>query len=385
MISNDEKRGWLEAIKELKTQYYIGSQSAFRYLKEARQYEKIRQEVIQKNPGLLNKHDLSVQKIACLTETLGGLIGCKLTLLSTQMSTPQSFSLRTLHSVITPSASRKDDDESNIPDWLKYFPWTTYTWSANIADFLSHFLEVLPPWYNDERRIRSLLESILPAFLVGGLKLYSAETGEQVSYERFRRDTTYRKGEPEYMWDNIRFMLDKNQSDSDWEGYLLDMDVDERITLELALMTNDVSSAHPIWQSLEIRQIRSEIEVLIQNWASYTGMPAEDWLYDPDLYKRAEREYTLGYTEIERRIALNLVRSHDDWLKECESTGVFLDRVVNHQRERIKQTAKRLDSVRLLNAPQPIIDNFSADLQSKRYTFTALHQNRKWLIDFLSR
>lgn len=61
MLNQDERGGWLEAIKELKAQYYIGSQPAFQYLKAVRWLEQVRLEIIEKNPSLRHKHDLTIR------------------------------------------------------------------------------------------------------------------------------------------------------------------------------------------------------------------------------------------------------------------------------------------------------------------------------------
>lgn len=109
-------------------------------------------------------------------------------------------------------------------------------------------------------------------------------------------------------------------------------------------------------------------------------------MHSSELYERAEREYTLGYTEIERRILLNHVHNKADRLPQGDKpTTTYVNALISHQRSQVREYNNRLRELQSLEAPSTLTEDVTRSLKKSHYTLRALHQNKTWLINFLSR
>ncbi len=363
MLNEKERRGWVEAMKELKAQYYVGSQAAFNYLKAMRWYEQVREEILQANPVLEQKFDLSVKRVAWLVLAMGDVLQLVLELVAARASSPGSFSLASDHEIVTPG----------LPSRWREIPEpdpSCHQWEINWPGCLGELLSDLVPGVSVVSHLRKWLEE---RFQDSELQLTHVVTGQSVSYAQFCGEANLRQGDEGHMWLEADNYLEEGESEI--------LNAAEISLLRQAEAANDVVAAHSLLQRIAIDELRGNWENLKQwlNDAWENGYEEiEYFLYDMQLYHRAENEYTLGLTETERRILLNFV--HDFCVHGCKrgSPQSLVDEMTEHLRLSLRRSAERL------KVPEYVSDNEPQIFRHREYLCRAIHQNKKWLIDFLS-
>lgn len=348
----------LNEIRELKSQYHIGSFRAFKCLKARRWIEEVLLEIRTRHRQIFEKHNLTLGQVCWLVLTAQIVLSRMLQGVSARISTPTCCSLGSDHEVapldLHPYRGASVGEQTRI-------------WSVKFPEVLSGFLNIVHPGISDEE-VRLMLFSFLSqAFQNGRLAVQYVQTGEEVTYREFCRNLKYRGGSEENAWIWSDTLINCNLGDE----LITD---EQRNMLRQALRRRDLPSAHPILQAAEIRRLADLFIVGAGEW-SENSLAADDWLYDENLYERAEREYTLGYTTIERQILLNEIRKWESEAYTCPP-DVFVSMLTAHLRSDITERERKIRTLRSSNE----LFHYKRKLRKKRYLFTALQQNRPWLI-----
>lgn len=376
MLDASERHGWVEAIKELKSQYYVGSQDAFRYLKAMRWYEKVREEILNANPVLAQKFDLSVQMVAWLVFAIRDQLAPILDFAATKVSSPRSLSLTSVHQVNAPVALHPL--EENV---------TEHIWTINFSDWIGRFLAHLPHLADRIDTSNRLHRRLKRQFYSGVLHPIYVSTGEAVSYQRFCEDVIFRKGDKDIFW----YMVEDYLSSKDAHTKLLKGD--RRILrLRSAFLKRNLVTAHHIMQREEINDKKNveSVQLFVEHImpGSSAALRSDGYLYlygFDDLYRRAEREYTLGLIEVERRILLSYVYQYQGEDGRIDSPLTFVNMLFNRCRLDINSGQHTVDDLRRYGGHyRSRLISSEHHLQKNRYLLRALHQNKKWLIEFLS-
>lgn len=376
MLNEQERRGWLEAMKELKAQYYIGSQSAFRCLKEMRWYEQLRKDILQKNPYLKKRHDLPAIQLSCLVCSVVEVLESRLRMISVERSTPLNWLLLKWHRVLHPahavSFKREILPGGNV-------------WTVDYSELLADFLQELRPYSSAKRTIHSFFSSIERRFRLGKFPLRSEPSGELVFYEnichneKLRCEEGAEKLHPEDLVEKLKKSV---------QGFSFRLENDERDALTKACAAGDYSLVHAFWKRELLKVVGPAFRALSRDrLAARLERKSGDYerfLYDDDLYDRAESEYTLGYIETERRIVLIAVYEHPRGPKPEENPSDFVEEVIERCRDYVRQSKGVLDDAIADDESPDYLKFLTHKLKKQRYTYVALQQNRKWLIDFLS-
>lgn len=230
MISPQEQRGWLEAIKELKAEWYIGSLPAFKYLKEALRFEAAQQAILKLNPGLREKHNFTLRENARVLSMVGAFLGLVLDKLSAEISTPENLSLS--HHVVLIWPDQVPAIEPQYSLELRY-------WLIDPVPLLVAFLEILPSRADGIQIINNLYTWMDRAFRAGKIKLLLAETREPVSFSEFTQSMQYRGSSQDFFWGCTWAHL---QSEEKNNGPLSD---EENTALQRAVDTRNIAAAQP--------------------------------------------------------------------------------------------------------------------------------------------
>ncbi len=365
----------LEAIKELKAQYYVGSQAAFNYLKEMRWYEQLREEILRLHPTLKEHYDLTVRKTAWFAHALKSFLKYELELASLKASSPDNDLLDTEHLVIFPTDKKEEKT-------LLGFNYHEYVWSVNYAEQIGHFLQEMlsdqqeQVW--EEEHVEALSAWVHNNFLSGNIQPILDATGEPVSYHTLVSDDRFRSNiSADDNWDSVSALIDLG-----FKNLYTDQECDD---LRQAQQNRDCQTAHLILQSIKIRYHIDcnhplKIQSLQNEWRAEVTQ-ADYWLFDSELYERSEREYTLGLREIERRIALNEIHNQT---ADIDSPRDAIDMLIADSKQFLQRSMGRLREHQENRVPRFIIERTAYLVAKYRYLYLALHQNRKWLIEFLS-
>lgn len=381
MFDAAERRGWVEAMKELKSQYYVGSQDAFRYLKAMRWYEQVRQDILRANPSLAQKFDLSVKMVAwwvrAICRVLQHVLDCEVI----KVSIHAKVALERGNHVITPF------EESEIVEQLRlsgdYNMWTL-DFPACLVAFMTDSLSA----EIDNGLLIALAKWLRKNFRNGRFCPIFTESSQPVSFSQFRSDKKFRNNDEHDFWIAAHEMLDDA---IECENHIFTPA--DHLLLSRAEDANDIRPAYSLLQKLLMRDKRGQFQhfkyQLLSDFKS-SSCAADRFLYSSRLYLRAEHEYTLGSIEVERRIALNDIHSFD--LKGMFPTPTDLVEAILNQRLSTIHTIRnrlrfysdiiRTDGVHELLSTQ--VSNDERTLKHFQYLYRALHQNKKWLIDFLS-
>lgn len=366
-LSHDERRQLLEEIKEFKAWHYIGTQAAYNYLKGMQWFGQVRDEILRLEPKLVQREGMEVRKIASLLESMAKIFSAVLRLTASQLSTPEAISLWAFHEVRAPLFLGRGKHSDEV-----------LSWNIPHAEWLASFLGMLPTQITGVEVITYLESWLRFGFRHGALRPTFAVTGEQVSFWRYRDEPKLRQlpNDVEF-WGLV-----------EWYCGARDVKVGKktRLALKRSYREKDLATAHPIVQRFEVRQnrgwLRSLTEMARVHYSSDTLL-IEGWLYDFELYERAEREYKLGLIEMERRLLLNEVHDFSEIYGGHATPQVFVEVLEQHLRNRIEEQREKLEAAQGLNSP--FLEYAMRKLQRSRYLFRALNQNRKWLIEFLSR
>lgn len=380
MSNQNQLRGMLEAMKELKSEYYVGSQKAFTYLQEMRWYETILREVNESIPTVAQKFNLTVKKVAWLVPAIREILQYYWNMAALHASSPKAYSLSGHHKFANPCEYRSMHSSIVSNDDAG-----TYSWFVDYNNELQKILKIMFAWSktntsgvtipNLSLLIRVLLEDghICPVF---------TKTGELVCYNRFVQNGQFRETQFDEFWITIEVWCELDKG-SDQNIHL-----EERELLRQAMQSLDFDSAHSVLKDIEIRQHR-EIGSLnarqLQCMLEADLIDAEEWLYDRKLYDRADCEKTLGRYEVERRIALNLVHSFQANNGIFESPKALVVSLAQYLKDALQKSVASVRYLRDLDAPSSICKNSEALEKRHRYNYLAVHQNQNWLIDFLSR
>lgn len=377
MSNHQEQLGWLAAIRELKAEFYIGSYPAFKYLKTVNWLEQVRQQIIENNPGLQQKHDLTIHRIAQLIDMTRMFLANVLERSSVAVSTPEHCSLGSSHTIDAPvSFSRHDCHDYDVDE-------DGYVWSIDFTHFLIGFHTVLPPEMSNKMLVKRLYQWTAHSWCRNALQLRLVKTGEQVSYSQFCVNADYRASDLNGLWGSVGWYLDFGHDTS--ENPLTD---NELAVLRQGFRRKDIATVHPVLQHILMRELKDGARMNMSNAKFILNNdthPEEDWLYESRLYERAEREYTLGYMEIERRIVLNVIRNLYQKPEDYESVDAFVNNLIDYWRNYVQECRRLMAELTKLEAPGCVIDNQARMLQERRYIYVALQQNRRWLREFLSR
>lgn len=369
MLTPQEKQGWLEALKELKAEYYIGSLRAYKFIKANNLLEKVQQQ----NPAF------SISKISRLAKIAGLMIQDILEIHSIAVSTPQHPSLSAIHLVALPY---------HFPPWQQLETQAEEMginiWKVDITTLLNKFLSRITPAVNNWFILHLMATKIAQALHKETLVLEHSATGEKVTLARVRTEPRFRTWDEQFM---LALAQDVFETGSDQQGHTLA--AEDMAELGMALEKTDMVALHPVLHRLMLRQAISRRHAAFESHLQFLSTnrnPTEDWLYDERLYERAENEYVLGYREIKRRILLNTVHRH-------QSSGLFTSKkgaeIVNELMEisqgNVRRYAARRHRLMAGGAPEVLIHAEEKLLRPHQYELIALHQNKNWLIDFLSR
>ncbi len=365
-MNPQERNALLQEMKELKSEFSIGSLNAFKYLKATRWLEDLLRQIHARNPALTERHNLTIPVVAWFVLTTKSLLGRLLQITSARVSTPENCSIGSEH-VFAPLDLHPYGDVGIQPH--------TRVWLIDYATLITFFLTCVPRGLGAEATQRLLFGFLSYLFESNWIPIRSARTEEYVRYSEFCKKSEYKGGGTRNAWV--------------WADYLATLDEElitdeERVILEKALDRQDLPVAHPILQRAEIKHILE---------TPFSGMDegpccspvTEDWLYDTNLYDRAEREYTLGHVHIQRGIVLSEVHKWTNGNNEFPSPGEFVDQLIANQFEKIRRSADRMSQFRAMNAPPHQAKEEERILRKRRYLYTALRQNRPWLVQFLSR
>lgn len=366
-LSHDERRHWLEAIKELKGQYYVGSQEAYYHLKSVRWLEQVREQITELNPGLARQHNLTVKNVTYLVELMRTLFESVLRLTAAELSSPERMSLDTTHDVLIP-----------VPihpfDLSKSLPWAM-RWHVNYVEWLGSFLSTLPEQATASVIVNRMVQWLLTGFCYNRLQPVFEPTGQAVSFSQYAGELKFRQPLLKDLMDEAILMLQTRSVKGK-----------TRIMLQSLIDQKNLAGIHRLLQRKFTREERKNIERIFNSHTrelSCESSSPDVWLYDYNLYDRAESEYTLGYMDVERRILINHIHSYEVKI-ENEQVSAFVDYLVADAMNRIQMYKKRSANLESLNAPAVILDHDLRSLRKARYLYRALHQNRKWLIEFLS-
>ena len=373
-------RGMLEAIKELKAQYYVGSVNAYAYLRAVRWLDEVREGIVAVDSNVLKTHDLSDQMLDSLTGMTKKFLSVLLSLIPVEISTPECCTLLVFNDVSFDGSEFMPSEHRSVDYSGMVFSWTLPT--RDLSDFLAKvlrtgFLNQFP-----QKFPRYLCAHLSQAFRSGALSVRSS-TGERFFYSDYC-EYIKRVGsnEPDYFVNGVFADLDADKD----VPFMTDS---QRIAFRRFVDDCDLVAAHPFLQEFYIQSFKEMEAGFVEGFLASSeirGFSPEDALYDPCLYERAMHEYTLGHTDVERRILLNALRDVMSQGLACDgSIEERLDDFYEYYKNRVSKSFGLLQKALSMNAPSGIIWKQRDILQRVRYILVAILQNRPWLKAFLAR
>jgi len=396
MKDKQQLRATLAALKDLKSEYYIGSKAAFSYLKAVRWYEHIRREIISKDPQDHLRQKLTVQHIDWLINAIRSLTKMTLQCISIQTSTPENWSCLCDHEVQLPAELAYVDLPYGITKYGNNYGNFSYHWSIDYLSVLDQFLCLAVKLNNFSLENFDTAETALSIFFVslsesknGHKCLTFLSTQETISFSEFAEKAQYRTMDSnEWLGAaNAHLASGTIPEELSIRSELDQSEIDTISLLRKAYEEEDSIAAHDILSRMRLEDIEIETDYYRgerERRHIVKSCLSESCLYgQAAIFKRAENEYTLGHREIERRVILNTVHNHYLHPNQFASLEEFIDELINHYRTMLQKSERLTDD--LLSKGE----GFVAAMQQKasrhlRYVMLSIIQNRKWLIKFLS-
>ena len=360
MDNQQALRRKMEAIRELKGEYLIGSQDAFNYLKAMISHEKIGQELA-KDPSI--KVKLSLNEISLLQEEIVWCANMWLTMTSLERTTIDNFCILCdyMHEVVF--AWDKISESPGI---------TWYYWSIEVGLVLRH---ILPGVQQIPSRLTlwNLFAQHAPFINC----FVSKKTGEKFSGIDIIKDPKFHIGNKDGIWAKMDLLTMDDDEDRPLS--------EELEQLKKALQVKDALRCHQIWKTMELNEIKQRLA----RWSddredtAINQETAEYLMNFRNLMARAERELTLGHLEVERKIAIGIVY---ELLSEFENEPIptAIELIINKAKERLQKSTERLKRLKNRLAPAVIIENEETTVRQNRYRYLCCFQNRRWLTKYFS-
>lgn len=368
----------LQAIKEIKAEYLVGSWDAFRYLNAMDFYAKLRDEADPPGPyasrPTVRQIAIMVRWVVCLAEDL-------LNYLAAKTSTPENLSLVTEHKVVEPARP-----ERLLIMGVKPAPGTRSTfdrdWTFDAVAWLRQAQRPYEPSAAPkELTIEVLMELAAPR---DRPCLIYRPTGERVSLHQFRLEPRFRQGTPDEFWEKVETELGAARVEA------VTGEEEALVALERYYQARDLVACHAILRRTRLADARETLDDCVERLPPLMRWEISDeefvYLLDHnDLFNRMDLEQTLGRLETERRVALNVVAGQLLTMDPSASVSATVDAAIALYRGRTREAQWRYERHRDANVPLPILKSDERALRRNRYTLLALRQNRKWLIEFFSR
>ncbi len=190
-MSKERLHAKLEAMKELKSEYFIGSFNAFYYLKAWDELEEMRKMLLRQHPAM--RDVLTTKRLAWLLEAMRWMLQGKLNILGCRISTPDDWSCMCNHFVAPLMACMHPNNlewgKSRSSIFKNHYDWQFDI--SHVSDFLG-FLEDPFAW-QDVSVIARALDGYLDETLESGhLLLESLNTGRHVTKAEFCEDPSTR-------------------------------------------------------------------------------------------------------------------------------------------------------------------------------------------------
>lgn len=335
MSNKEQLRAKLAAIKELKSEYFIGSSNAFYYLKVLNHLEEMWREILSVLPEL--QEVLTIKRLAWLLNSLRWLLQAKLNVLSCQASTPADWSCLSNHYVAPLACLRPDDLEWN-KEKCKIESDFALHWKINPHHVFTifGFLKKHCNWENAPEvgyALSLCLDKLLDKELV---LLESIETSKQITKVNFCQQPNYRGNFKACPWIAVDAYC--------FGDYLK---VEDRDALSTAQKTQDTTLAHSIMQKILLEEALLEMKMNTSSmqfaFATTEVTEISNWIYDRNLYRRSLDEYTLGRLEVERRIAINLAHSHQGGFSATTTNPeTFVDSLIDKLHHERREANKKM-------------------------------------------
>ena len=371
-----------ELLRETKNRYLAGSKDAYQYNQSQTDYRKL-QRVI--TADLEGANCPSIRELSYLCGKIQALVQHHLEYLLLENSNVFNLSLVVEH-VVLPFPEfearqimrvEEEDEERFGKTGSECEP--RYCWRFDYQQFLISYFRRLPincNWSAEERALRqSAFEEKWGEAVLGiypFLILLGKEESEPMTFREFSRRGDFWKG------DKIAF----------WATYDTILDADYAPPLDPDLITKE--NHDTLWLKI-YQDLEGSFDAFMDvanNFNPLAPSAEELELLDSSkLYDTAERELTLGYLEVERRVAFGAVlEARSGFSLDPETSGAHLvDRAIKREISRLKAQLARRQRLQKLEAPPEVIQNEEKMVQKTRYILLSLHQNRPWLIEFFSK
>ncbi len=378
MSSSKNLKGKVAAVTELKLEYGVGSLEAFKYLKCMRRYEAIWERIRHVDPNLVINHGLTVTQVGVLHSTIRQMFGIAFRVFATRVSSPEAITLGSLlcfHDEIL-------DFTSSIEEYYAVSR-SVRTWSADygqcICNLLQHAARQGEYGIND-RLIHQLFSWLVAELMSDKISFTSLDFEENMYFSDLRLGVEkYLLIEsPEDFWDSVRLSLGHDSFPSC-----------EKVLHALA--EHDLSLAHKLMQEFFIESFEISCANFCEEASGLlcSGIThAHQWLMGGVPHVRAERECTLYTFETKRRIALHLVYQTVFRIGMDIRDSNIVEASIDLAQEDLSEAISR--DKRISEVMRGLESNFLQEgaqqrLNTAQYNVHVLKQNKRWLIDFLSR
>ena len=375
-------RARLEYMKELKAEYYIGSQDAFKYIKAMHYYEQLQIEVRES----LGTGTPTLRDIMALNRRLSIMAQLALCLISVQFSTPDDLSISAEHVV----------RNLTIPEYDKGVPdiWPCHYWRLDMAQLLRALVDAsqLAGNFQGEVSLPRSVFGFLSVFKNVPFLIFEA-TGQRVSLQNVIDNPELRRGTEEGFWLNCESSCslyehgehEEDEDDSLSEDYL---------RLAEGFARRDIVLCHQIFQQMQMVSCdneetlwddeRTEKEDNLTRLFHVSKEEEHYLLAGSELFNRAEKEYTLGCLDVERRIAISYIYCFSQG-QGYRSIDSLVSAAYKSTLERIHRINNLLKTFETLESAHPIVQHEERSRRYYQYLRLAILQNRRWLIEFLAR
>ncbi len=365
----------LEAMKELKSEYLVGSKAAYEYIRTMEWYESVLDQLNDCTPSLVKKFDLSKGMVAWLLNCLKSSIAHHWKRGVLEVSTPQQPSMAYNNSFVFLI------NESPLVRHPSSLDKEWHEWTSDYENHLQLFLrDRLATDDTDigKGTVEELLNWVEERLHQGAIRLQDVRTGEVVSFQGMQAHCRYRNTTTTELGVHAKALL---QYDT-YREELYPQEVDD---LTQALSSHNLEMIHEIVRQVRLRDYNKEQFIEDHMDKSESGLLlTEMWLYDHRLYERARHEQTLGTYEVERRIALNAIHTVKA-LYSADYPNDPKEQVEFVLEYHIFKIQEETDSIRDPEACSLISEESRrAYIEQLRYGYRSVHQNKRWLIKFLA-
>jgi len=352
---DDRMRRKLEALKELKAEYLIGSQDAFLYLKAMERYEKIL-DALAKDPAIQIRPTLKETSRLCADILRAANFWLEMVCIT--FSTPENLSVAA--QIFIPELYLNDKFDEDI---------FTHIFSLDVlmvAKCLLRSVSEIPT-----------RQQVWDFFTLHGetLDCFTVESDQRVSWQDISLEANLRSCSPKRFWSQsmAHAYVFKDKYSEDYIA-----------TIKRSIEAKDCETCHQFLQSLRLTLTKEDVEGWVINLEGFNlkARPSEEefeyLLQYGDIIERAEREFTLGNFEVERKVAIAYMYEFigDENLA---SASEMVDDALRCALKMRTERQKRIEVFRSQNAPSVILDNAETSLRKARYLYLSLYQNRRWL------